>query len=70
VSDIPPEVEIDLSGHQLERLERLARMRGTDYGQVLDEAIAHLLASLELGQPVHSAVPSEQGQDTDYTDPR
>ena len=58
-----PKVNVSLSDRERARLERLAQRRGAKYSRVIADAITHMLASLELGQPIHYVVPSEQSQD-------
>lgn len=57
-----PKVNVSLSDRERARLERLARLRGAKYSRVVADAVTHMLASLELGQPINYVVPSEQAE--------
>jgi hypothetical protein len=51
---------VRLNPRQRARLMKLARMLDATQTQVTNEAFIHLLATLELHEPVHRVVPSEQ----------
>jgi hypothetical protein len=53
-------MNISLSETERQRLERLASMRGGKYSRAVNDAVIHLLATIESGEPVHYVVPSEQ----------
>lgn len=55
-----PKVNVSLSDRERTRLDRLASMRGSKPSRVIADAVTHMLASIELGEPVHYVVPSEQ----------
>ncbi len=54
---------VRMNPRQRARLERLVRMLDATQAQVVQEALVHLLATLELRQPVHRFVPSEQREE-------
>lgn len=57
---------IRLSPTQRARLQRLVRMLDTTQTEVVNEALIHLLATIELREQVHRIVPSEhEDQDRD-----
>jgi hypothetical protein len=58
-----PRINISLSERERSRLERLATRRGAKYSRVLADAVTHMLASLELREPIHVEVPSEQARE-------
>jgi predicted transcriptional regulator len=51
---------VRLNPRQRARLQRLTNMLDATQAQTVNEALVHLLATLEMGQPVHRFVPSEQ----------
>jgi hypothetical protein len=55
-----PKITISLSDAERARLERLAQRWGTKYSRALALAVTHALASLEIGEAIHTVVPSEQ----------
>lgn len=71
--DVPSgALTVRLNPRQRARLQRLTRMLDATQAQTVNEALVHLLATLEMGQPVHRFVPSEQqpgerDQDRDET---
>ena len=57
-----PRINISLSERERSRLERLATRRGTKLSRAISDAVTHMLASLELREPIHVEVPSEQAE--------
>jgi hypothetical protein len=57
-----PRINVSLTDRERDRLERLAARRGAKYSRVLADAVTHMLASLELREPIHVEVPSEQAE--------
>lgn len=55
-----PTIGFRFTPRQRARLQRLARMLDTSQAQAVHEAVIHLLATLEMRQPVHRTVPSER----------
>jgi predicted transcriptional regulator len=53
-----------LNPRQRARLVRLARMIDATQAQAMNEAVTHYLASLELREPIHRTVPSEEHTET------
>lgn len=51
---------VRLTPRQRARLDKLKRMLDTTQSAVVNEALIHLLATLELRESVHRTVPSEQ----------
>jgi hypothetical protein len=59
--DVPSgALTVRLNPRQRARLQRLTKMLDATQAQTVHEALVHLLATLEMGQPVHRFVPSEQ----------
>lgn len=58
-----PRFNVYMSDRGRARLERLARMRSANLSRVVEEAVVHLLATVELGEPVRYIVPSEQREE-------
>ncbi len=59
--DVPSgALTVRLNPRQRARLQRLTKMLDATQAQTVNEALVHLLATLEMGQPVHRFVPSEQ----------
>jgi hypothetical protein len=58
-----PTIGFRFTPRQRARLQRLARMLDTSQAQAVHEAVIHLVATLELRQPVHRTIPSEQEKD-------
>lgn len=54
-----PTIGFRFTPRQRERLRRAARMLDTSQAGAVHEAITHLVATLELRQPVHRTIPSE-----------
>jgi hypothetical protein len=50
---------VKLTPRQRAHLTRLCRMLDATQADVVRDALVHLLASLELHEPVHRVVPSE-----------
>lgn len=63
-----PRFNVYMSDRGRARLERLARMRSANLSRVVEEAVVHLLATVELGEPVRYIVPSEQHEDEGKAD--
>jgi hypothetical protein len=62
---LPPRIGsrvVSLSDRERARLTRLAELRGSKPSRVLADAVTHMLATLELNEPVHYVVPSEQAE--------
>jgi hypothetical protein len=55
---------VRLNPRQRARLTRLTRMIDATQAQAVNEAITHYLASLELREPIHRTVPSEEQTET------
>jgi hypothetical protein len=56
-----PRINVSLSRAELARLERLKQVRREGRAsRVLADAVIHMLASIELQEPIHYTVPSEQ----------
>lgn len=55
-----PKVNVSLNDRERARLERLADLRGAKVSRVIADAVTHTLASLELAEPIHVVVPSEE----------
>jgi predicted transcriptional regulator len=43
-----------------QRLARLSRARDSNFTQVMNDALIHMLATYELRERIHAVVPSEQ----------
>ena len=54
-------ISIRLSDTDRDRLERLAALRGARVSRVVADAVIHMLASVELRDPIHVVPPSEWG---------
>jgi metal-responsive CopG/Arc/MetJ family transcriptional regulator len=57
--DALPKINVSLSDRERARLERLARLRGGKRSRVIADAVTHMLASIEMKEPIHYVVPSE-----------
>jgi hypothetical protein len=57
-----PKLNLSLNERERARLDRLAQIRGTKVNRAVNEAVIHILASIELNEAIHYTVPSEQGQ--------
>lgn len=55
-----PRMNLSLDDQDRARLQRLAELRDRTMSSAVGEAIAHTLATIELGEPIHYAIPSEQ----------
>jgi hypothetical protein len=62
ISQGVPKINISLSDRERARLVRLTRLRGAKYSRVLADAVVHMLATIELNEPVRVVVPSEQAE--------
>lgn len=56
---------VRLTQRQRDRLQKLTRMLDATQTQVVQEALVHLLATLEMHESGHRYVPSEQEKRTD-----
>jgi hypothetical protein len=54
-----PKINVSLSERERTRLQRLTQLRGAKPSRVVADAVTHMLASIELKEPVHVVVPSE-----------
>ena len=57
-----PKINVSLSERERTRLQRLTQLRGAKSSRVVADAVTHLLASIELQEPIHVVVPSEVEQ--------
>lgn len=57
-----PKLNVSMSERERARLERLAGLRGAKPSRVLAEAVIHMLATIEDGEPVRYVVPSERAE--------
>lgn len=60
-------LSVRLSERARHRLELLAQKRDASYTQVINDALIHMQATYERGEPIHTFVPSEQPKEGERT---